>query len=265
MKTKIKKLTPEQQKEQNKMYQEDDIRQRIENGAIPNNITRIFNIGEGVRMGALSNSTVTEVLYDGRAYWVHYDYMGESYGAPSRKMGNILCAWVDLFPLSSFNDSKRLSTIDDIQIRYYNNDIDSLIHKVYHFGVNFNPDYQRDLVWTQEQKVSLMDSIFNNVEIGKFTFIKHDYSDIPFFYEILDGKQRLSTILEYYEDRFTWKGKRFSELCFQDAHHFKGFPIIQGEVGEITEQQIYRLFIKMNTTGTPVSKEHLERIKSLIK
>jgi hypothetical protein len=136
----------------------------------------------------------------------------------------------------------------------------------YHSGVDFSPDYQRDLVWTMEQKISLMESIFNNVDIGKFTFIVHDYSSkSPLYSEILDGKQRLSTICEFYEDRFTWRGKKFSELCFEDAHHFTGFPVIRGEVGEITEQQIYKLFIKMNTSGTPISKEHLERIKSLIK
>ena len=117
-----------------------------------------------------------------------------------------------------------------------------------------------------EQKLSLLDSIFNSIDIGKFTFIRKDFrEDIKFHYEILDGKQRLSTICEYYEDRFAWRGKKFSELCATDARHFCGFPIIQGEVSELTEQQIYKLFIKMNTSGTPVSKEHLDKIKSLIK
>lgn len=58
---------------------------------------------------------------------------------------------------------------------------------------------------------------------------------------------------------------QLAELCGNDAHHFTSFPIAYGEVEDITEQQVYRLFIKMNTSGTPVSAEHLNKIKSLIK
>ena len=210
-------------------------------------------------------SKITEVLFDGLAYAVHYDYMGESYGRPKREVGDGIWDWMSVLPMSAHRRGDPMRAKDDVTIWFYNNDIDSLIHKVYHAGVDFNPGYQRDLVWTMEQKLSLIDSIFNNVDIGKFTFINHDYSPSrTFHYEILDGKQRLSTICEFYEDRFAWNGKKFSELCFEDAYQFTRFPIIQGEVGEITEQQIYRLFVKMNTSGTPVSQEHMDKIKSLI-
>ena len=228
-----KALTQEEQVAYRRRQELKDLQERNDNGSIPKNPTRLFKVGDPVKIGALENVNITEVLFDGLAYAVHYDYID--------------------------NDSH-------VQIRFYNNDIDSLMSKVYHSGVDFNPNYQRDLVWSMEQKLSLMDSIFNNIEIGKFTFIKHDYSpERVFYYEILDGKQRLSTICEFYEDRFAYRGKKFSELCGRDANHFTGFPIVQGEVGEITEQQIYKLFVKMNTSGTPVSKDHLDKIKSLIK
>lgn len=240
-----------------------DLKERVDKGAIPKNPTRLFKIGDNVKIGALKGAVVTEVLFDGLAYAIHYDYMGPEYGQPKRKIGDGAWEWVSVFPLHSFGEGEPLREKDNIQIRYYNNDISSLIHKVYHSGVNFNPNYQRGLVWNMEQKISLLDSIFSNIEIGKFTFIKHDYNR-DFYYEILDGRQRLSTLCEFYEDRFSWRGKIFSELCFQDAHHFTGFPIIQGEVGELTEQQVYKLFIKMNTSGTPINQQHIERIKSLI-
>jgi hypothetical protein len=260
------KITEEERLEFNRQSMIKEVKERVENGYIPKNPTRLFKVGDSVKIGNLQNITVTEVLFDGLAYYVHYDYMGESYGKPSRNIGDGLWDWTSVFPMQSFCEGEIMREKDDIKIRYYNNDIGSLLHKVYHGGVDFNPDYQRDLVWSMAQKLSLMDSIFSNIEIGKFTFILYDYSiKKNFYYEILDGKQRLSTILEFYEDRFSWRGKKLSEMCFQDAQHFTSFPIIQGEVGDITEQQIYRLFIKMNTSGMPQSKEHLEKIKSLIK
>lgn len=262
-KTKKKKITQEEIEELNRVNELRGIKERIANGSIPTNPTRLFQVGDSVKIGALQNIKITEVLFDGLAYRIHYDYIGQAHGQPKRMIGDGVWDWMSVLPMSSYCHGKPLRIKDDIVIRFYNNDIDSLLHKVYYSGVDFNPSYQRDLVWTMEQKLSLVDSIFNNVDIGKFTFIKHDYSR-ELCYEILDGKQRLSTICEFYENRFAWKGKKFTELCAEDARHFTGFPIIQGEVSEITQQQIYRLFVKMNTTGTPVSKEHLEKIRSLI-
>lgn len=260
-----KKISEEELAEINKANKLRYLKERVDDGYIPLNPTRKFNIGDSVKVGALENITITEILFDGLAYCIHYDYMGQEHGQPKRMVGDGVWDWTDIFPMTSYVEGERLSIKDDVQIRFYNNDIDSLLHKVYHAGVDFNPNYQRDLVWNMEQKLSLLDSIFNNVDIGKFTFIKHEFEQKrKFYYEILDGKQRLSTICEFYEDRIEWKGKKFSELCFADARHFTSFPIIQGEVGEITEQQIYKLFIKMNTSGTPVSKEHLDKIKALI-
>jgi uncharacterized protein with ParB-like and HNH nuclease domain len=69
-----------------------------------------------------------------------------------------------------------------------------------------NPDYQRDLVWSLEDKVNLIDSIYNDIEIGRFAFIKTDYSknnfdfDKDFYWEILDGKQRISAIIDFFEE-----------------------------------------------------------------
>lgn len=262
-KNKLPKLTEEEREAQLKANRIKDIAEKIELGAIPKNPTRLFQVGDNVKIGALKNITVTEVLFDGLAYFVEWDYMGQAYGQPKREIGNGIWPWLDVFPITSFQAGEPMREKDDIQIRFYNSSLSSLISRVYHSGVDFNPNYQRGLVWTMEQKTSLLDSIFSNVDIGKFTFIKHDYSR-DLFYEILDGKQRLSTICEYYEDRLVWRGKKFSELCFIDAHHFTGFPIVMGEVGEITEQQILKLFVKMNTTGTPIDKAHLERVKNLI-
>lgn len=260
------KISDEEMKSMKRESDLKDLKERIDNGSIPKNPTRFFKVGDAVAIGALKNIRVTEVLFDGLAYAVHYEYVGKSYGKDVEVVGDGMWDWISVFPITSFNKGESFCIKDDITIRYYNNDIDSLMHKGYHSGVDFNPNYQRDLVWSLEQKESLLNSIFNNIEIGKFTFIKHEYSSNRIFhYEILDGKQRLSTILEYYEGRFSYKGKKFTELSWSDARHFKSFPIIQGEVSDISEQQIYKLFLKMNTAGEPIKKEHLDRIKSLIK
>jgi hypothetical protein len=264
MAKKAKAFTEEERKEMNFKRLMEDLTQEIKRGQIPKP-TRYFNVGDSVKIGHLANIKVVEVLFDGYGYHVSYDYQDRDTPLETRYG---IWSWINVFPMTSYCVGEPMRTVDDVQIRFYNNNLDCLLGKVYssHAGVDFNPNYQRDLVWTDEQKTSLLDSIFNNIDIGKFTFIKHPYvSNMTFLYEILDGKQRLSTLCEFYEDRITYKGKKFSELCAIDANHFMGFPIIQGEVGEITEQQVYKLFVKMNTSGTPVDPNHMNKIKSLIK
>ena len=242
------------------------IQERVTDGLIPKNPTRLFNVGDEVKIGNLKNIFIKEVLFEGLAYVVHYDYIGSSYGRPVQVKGTGIWAWIDILPITSYCKGEVLYTQDDIRIQFLNNDISSLLSNVYNSGVDFNPKYQRDFVWNLDQKTALLDSIFNNVDIGKFTFIKNKYDENRSHYlQILDGKQRLNTLCEFYEDRFLWKGKLFSELCAIDCNHFTSFPIVQAQVSDITEQQIYKLFIKMNTTGVPVSKKDLDKVRSLIK
>ena len=68
----------------------------------------------------------------------------------------------------------------------------------YHRGLIDNPDYQRGYVWTLEDKQKLIQSIFNRADIGKFVFIE-DENYREYRLEVIDGKQRLRAILDYYE------------------------------------------------------------------
>jgi uncharacterized protein with ParB-like and HNH nuclease domain len=243
----------------------EEIRKRINTGRVPKNITRLFKVGDQVQLGAWGTTHVTEVLDEGLIYKLHADYMGTSYGNPVRIVQDSYFDWTHVFPYRSQEENSKIEIFvpkNDIFISFKNSSLDSLLHYVYHAGVDFNPDYQRDLVWTSEQKVSLINSIFNHIDIGKFTFIKHDYSR-DLFLEILDGKQRLTTICEFYEDRFTYRGKKFSELSVRDQNHFTGFPIVYGETENLTQKQIYGLFLRMNTAGQPVSEAHLEKVRQL--
>jgi len=134
-----------------------------------------------------------------------------------------------------------------------------------------NPDYQRGLVWDEENKTLLLNSIFNNIEIGKFSFIKLNYIlptfdwDKGIFYEILDGKQRLSVIKDFFEDKFIYKGYTFSQLSSKDRYKFLNTPIVICEFDEPENRKdIYEYFVKLNTTGKPIEKGHLEKILKMI-
>jgi len=64
-----------------------------------------------------------------------------------------------------------------------------------------NRKYQRKLVWTQEEKQSLIDSILNDYPIPLILFAEKTTSGTS-FYEIIDGMQRLNAIFGFVEHEF---------------------------------------------------------------
>lgn len=63
-------------------------------------------------------------------------------------------------------------------------------------------DYQRNYVWSTKNRSLLIESFIMNVPIPPIFLYEKDYS----FYEILDGKQRISSIVKFYNDEFELEG-----------------------------------------------------------
>ena len=82
---------------------------------------------------------------------------------------------------------------------------------------NLMPTFQRRHRWDDEKKSRLIESFIMNVPIPPIFLYEVKFSE----YEVMDGLQRLSTICDFYEDKFCltglklWpelNGKRYSEL-----------------------------------------------------
>ena len=94
-------------------------------------------------------------------------------------------------------------------------------------------------MWTETQEQDLLDSIYNNIEIGKFAFIELPYNENdPTTYEILDGKQRLNTLLKFHQGRIKYKGLTIFEMHSIDRYHFENYPISLGELRNATKEQL---------------------------
>ena len=135
---------------------------------------------------------------------------------------------------------------------------------VYHPGVDFDVEYQREHVWELTDKVALIDSIFNNIDIGKFVFVQRSFNTREKLYEIIDGKQRLTALREFYEDRFQYKGYFFSELNPVDKNNFENHSIVYGYLENPDKRAIFETFIKLNTTGRPMENKDIQKVKKLL-
>jgi hypothetical protein len=73
-----------------------------------------------------------------------------------------------------------------------------------------NRRYQRKLVWTQEEKQKLIGSILKKYPIPAILIAERDGS--PGSYEIIDGLQRLNSILSFIENSFPLEDSRYFNI-----------------------------------------------------
>lgn len=234
---------------------------RVRDGFEP---TRSFEVGEEVVYGNHKHSVILEVLEDGR-YTVKSTGMKNNYGnqVPYEQTTDVL--WHQLFKIKNDNFPKsELTKPIQFRMNQTNRNITGLLSMVHsdHAGIDFTPDYQRDYVWYHADKLKLIDSIFNNVTIGLFVLANLPYKEGAKGYEIIDGKQRLTALVEFYEDRFPYEGYYYSELSNLDRNHFDEYGVMLGILEKPTEKEKYAAFLAVNTFGKVMDEEHLENVRT---
>ena len=180
-------------------------------------------------------------------------------------------AWYNMTPYKELDEyPDRFEEEEDIRISYQQRELSSLLMMMFNrWGIDLEPEYQRGNVWTESQKQNLLDSIFKNIDIGKFTIIKRPWGDnpnkplTPKLYEMLDGKQRLTAIYEFYIGKLKFKGHYFWELHPRDRNHFKHYAVSWAETVPLTKEQKYRYFLKLNTCGIPVAEDHIKKVREM--
>lgn len=134
-------------------------------------------------------------------------------------------------------------------------------------NIKFDPDYQRRRVWTKIQKSRLIESFIINVPIPPVFLYEIDFSK----YEVMDGLQRLSTIYDFYMDRFKlegleiWgelNGKKYSELPQKvksgiDRRYISTIVILKETAKTEKEEQMLKKFVfeRLNTGGTKLTAQ----------
>lgn len=134
------------------------------------------------------------------------------------------------------------------------------------------PDYQRDAEqWDLRKESLFIESLLNNLTTpALFFWENHETGTI----EVVDGQQRLSTILKYARDEFTlmkggvinyfapenvhYSGKKFSELSEKLQNIFNDYPLtiifLPPSLELSTKLEIFR---RINEGGTPLTAQDI--------
>lgn len=140
-----------------------------------------------------------------------------------------------------------------------------------------NKNLQRDYCWTLDQKRELILSVIKGTDIQYFSVIVYTDERIPRkepghrIYKIIDGKQRLSTLLDFYNNKFSvillGKEYLYTELSEDIKDVFDWFDIHFNQTYEyydriISDDDKIAWFEQINFAGTPQDNEHLAYLKS---
>lgn len=226
-----------------------------------------YTVGERVspRTASFDYMIIKEILDGGKILLCEIHCFADRHGLSEIRLDYL--SHLDVLP-ENYELMPTISFRDENYMHFNNSELFSLLTMYYSSGIDTSPVYQRELCWSLEDKQRLIGSIFNNIEIGKFAFIELPYNKdgSGHSYEILDGKQRLNAIIEFYEDGFEYESRTFSQMSNRDKSHFQHYSVTLGRGREtMTLKDKMEYFIRMNTTGVPQSEDHLEKVKALIK
>lgn len=119
----------------------------------------------------------------------------------------------------------------------------------------FLPPWQRGLVWTKEQNVRLIESLWLGLSIGTYTFNRSNVFGGPLDNLLIDGQQRMNALQMYLEDRFPVFGYRWSEVTEVDRRLFEYSTHFNSYITETEDEQYLRDYYNMMNFGGVAHKE----------
>lgn len=95
-----------------------------------------------------------------------------------------------------------------------------------------NRKYQRKLVWSESEKVCLIDSILKGYPIPLILFAEYTEADGKTYYEVLDGMQRINAIVGFIENEYPVAGKYFDIKQLARAQQAETDGLFEGYHGD---------------------------------
>jgi hypothetical protein len=143
-------------------------------------------------------------------------------------------------------------------------------------SLEIRPPYQRRPVWVQRQKSKLIESILMELPVPEIYIDESTTSDGRTTYAVVDGQQRIRTILQFLgvdkdkqEQEFNsfalgklgptseWKDKTFDNLTSNQKQQFYGALIAVRALKNPTESEVRDMFRRLNAYLTKLNDQEL--------
>src|SRR5580704_17929716 len=139
--------------------------------------------------------------------------------------------------------------------------------------LNLDPPYQRRSVWTRQDRQFFLDTIFRDYPSPAIFLHKTISDDGHVIYHVVDGKQRLQTILDFTNDKIRiskdygdarLNGKKWSNILQSDdklKHRFWNYQISVEMVDYVEGSLINEVFDRLNRNARKLTRQELRHAK----
>lgn len=133
------------------------------------------------------------------------------------------------------------------------------------------PKFQRREVWSPKARSYLMDTIIRGKPIPKI-FMREDVNPVTrrATREIVDGQQRLRSVLDFLKDGFSilkshneeHGGKHFSQLDEETQRDILKYEFSVDLLQDMPDQEIYDVFARLNTYSVVLNAQELRNARN---
>lgn len=137
----------------------------------------------------------------------------------------------------------------------------------------YKRNLQRDKVWKDYQRSDYILSLLKRIYIPPISCLIDD-TEKENKYEIIDGKQRLTTILDFLDNSFPIEvNNKFyfykdftlkSQASFRKIHISANVVYTSKDCDPVSDLEKVEWFLYINYRGTPQDKKHLDTLNRLV-
>lgn len=137
--------------------------------------------------------------------------------------------------------------------------------------LDLTPPYQRRSVWTRKDKLFYLDTIFKGYPCPAIFLHKDlDADSGKTTYHVVDGKQRLETILDYAQNKLSMPkdhndaellGNKFKDLSTVYKKKFWNYVISVDQLDIIEESVVDEVFDRLNRNSRKLERQELRHAK----
>jgi hypothetical protein len=132
--------------------------------------------------------------------------------------------------------------------------------------LEIQPDFQRKEVWSLAAKVMLIDTILRSIPMPK-VFVSSVIKEMQVHRTVIDGQQRISSILAFLRDDFPltepysgeFTGRTFSQLPSEVQAAVLQYRIDFNEAMEFSDEELRETYLRLNKYSIALTKQELRR------
>lgn len=136
--------------------------------------------------------------------------------------------------------------------------------------LDLNPPYQRRSVWTPKERRYFLDTVLNGYPCPPLFLYKSISDEGVATYHVVDGKQRLETIIAFTEDKITLSsdmqdeglaGKKWKNLELDYKKKFWNYQLAVEMLDTVDSAVVKEIFDRYNRTSKNLERQELRHAK----